>query len=75
MQTSDDVLHEPFAIARCHCLNSNPTPCILQPYFTRLPIEDRLTALPLIKAMLEYNLDEVHSLMAVCIVVCRCCLR
>jgi len=28
------------------------------PYFTRLPIQDRLTALPLISALLEYNLDE-----------------
>jgi hypothetical protein len=31
----------------------------VQPEFTSLPLVDRLTALPLIKALLEYNNTEV----------------
>lgn len=31
------------------------------PYFTSLPLLDRLSALPLVEALLGFDIDEVHG--------------
>jgi len=38
----------------------------MQPYFTSLPLADRLTATPLITALLEYDADKVRYAGEVC---------